>query len=781
MWFSFFITWEQRKLGDMGKTFTGLSGKSSVDFGHGDGRFVTYMNVFTNPIANPDMVEPIEIDSKQSAVKCGDILFTTSSETPEEVGMSSIWLENTPNTYLNSFCFGFRPLIEIDSAYMAYALRSETFRKKMILLAQGISRYNISKNRVMEIELSLPSMAEQKQIGACFLNLDNLITLHQRKGKYIFCPCFWIFRPLILPITWEQREFKTLAKTRRGLTYNPNSISHNGIRVLRSSNINEDTFILSDEDVFVRPDVVKIESVKANDILITAANGSTRLVGKHAIIAGIRENEAVHGGFMLVASSTMPYFVNAAMSAPWYLKFISLFVAGGNGAIGNLNKNDLDSQILFVPRQSEQERIGGFFRNLDNLITLHQCKEKEVAVRTGVPAKTLNERILAYAWEQRKFGELYRKVSRKNDLTYGETDIISVANMYYKVDSYITDNSYLLTYNVFHLGDIAFEGNKSKDFAHGRFVENTIGNGIVSHVFDVFEPIMASYDLMFWKYAINNERLMGPILVRSTKASTMMTNLVADDFLQEKFMLPSFEEQKLIGQLLFQVDNLITLHQCKERYFLMGDELPFFTFYHVKNTSTWEQRKLGEIFERIVRKNTNNESSLPLTISAQDGLVDQITYFNNRVASRDVSNYYLVLNGEFAYNKSTSDGYPFGAVKRLDLYEKGVLSTLYIVFALRDLSKTDSDYIAVFFDTDRWHRGVAERAAEGARNHGLLNISANDFFDISISLPCNLVEQQKIGIALKRLDNLITLHQRGERYKIGDFYDKGNKTKRTFL
>ena len=177
-------------------------------------------------------------------------------------------------------------------------------------------------------------------------------------------------------------------------------------------------------------------------------------------------------------------------------------------------------------------------------------------------------------------------------------------------------------------------------------------------------------------------------------------------------------------------------------------------------TDAWEQRKLGDIFVRIVRKNTNNESSLPLTISAQDGLVDQITYFNNRVASRDVSNYYLVLNGEFAYNKSTSDGYPFGAVKRLDLYEKGVLSTLYIVFALKDVSKTDSDYIAVFFDTDRWHRGVAERAAEGARNHGKLNISAKDFFDIGISLPGSIDEQRKIGRILKRIDNLITLHQR---------------------
>ena len=179
-----------------------------------------------------------------------------------------------------------------------------------------------------------------------------------------------------------------------------------------------------------------------------------------------------------------------------------------------------------------------------------------------------------------------------------------------------------------------------------------------------------------------------------------------------------------------------------------------------QNTPTWEQRKLGDAFERVVRKNTNNESRLPLTISAQDGLVDQITYFNNRVASRDVSNYYLVYNGEFAYNKSTSDGYPFGAVKRLDWYEKGVLSTLYIVFALKHPEKDDSDFMTVFYDTDRWHRGVAERAAEGARNHGLLNISADDFFDIDTTMPEDKVEQEKIGRLLKKLDTLITLHQR---------------------
>ena len=184
---------------------------------------------------------------------------------------------------------------------------------------------------------------------------------------------------------------------------------------------------------------------------------------------------------------------------------------------------------------------------------------------------------------------------------------------------------------------------------------------------------------------------------------------------------------------------------------------------------SWEQRKLGELVDRVVRKNINNESTLPLTISAQYGLVDQITYFNNRVASRDVSNYYLVLNGEFAYNKSTSDGYPFGAVKRLDLYEKGVLSTLYIVFAPKKEQQIDSDYLTVFFDTDRWHKGVAERAAEGARNHGLLNISAEDFFDIDLSVPKDIVEQKQIGAFIRQLDHLITLHQRKCVFLFGFF------------
>ena len=173
--------WEQRELGKIGETYTGLTGKTKEDFGHGEAKFVTYMNVFSNPVAEISMTEPIEIDKKQNEVKFGDVFFTTSSETPEEVGMSSVWLENCDNMYLNSFCFGYRPSEKINPYYMAYMLRSENVRKKITFLAQGISRYNISKNKMMEISIPLPSFEEQRQIGAYFRNLDHLITLHQRK------------------------------------------------------------------------------------------------------------------------------------------------------------------------------------------------------------------------------------------------------------------------------------------------------------------------------------------------------------------------------------------------------------------------------------------------------------------------------------------------------------------------------------------------------------------------------------------------------------------------
>ena len=177
----FLEPWEEKNLNKIGETYSGLTGKTKEDFGHGNARFITYMNVYANPIADINGVESIEIDNTQHVVEKGDIFFTTSSETPDEVAMSSVWLGNFNNIYLNSFCFGFHPKETIDSFYIAYLLRSMSFRNKVIPLAQGISRYNVSKNKVMDIKISIPPIKEQQKIGKFFSKIDDLIKCQQQK------------------------------------------------------------------------------------------------------------------------------------------------------------------------------------------------------------------------------------------------------------------------------------------------------------------------------------------------------------------------------------------------------------------------------------------------------------------------------------------------------------------------------------------------------------------------------------------------------------------------
>lgn len=367
------------------------------------------------------------------------------------------------------------------------------------------------------------------------------------------------------------------------------------------------------------------------------------------------------------------------------------------------------------------------------------------------------------AWEQRKLGELsssfeyglnaaakeydgenkYIRITdiddesrefKQEDITSPDTDLSSAEN--YKLSE----------------GDILFARTGA---SVGKSYIYKASDGLVYYAgFLIRARIKPEYNSEF----VFQNTLTGNYekFIKVTSMRLGQPGVNAQEYSQYQIMMPSKSEQDKISDCLRNLDNLITLHQCKCNYLI---RLKHWIFY-LLNKTDWEQRKLSELVDRVVRKNINNESTLPLTISAQYGLVDQITYFNNRVASRDVSNYYLVLNGEFAYNKSTSDGFPFGAVKRLDLYEKGVLSTLYIVFALKNSSETNSDFITVFFDTDRWHKGVSERATEGARNHGLLNISAEDFFDIDLRIPKSEIEQGLIGKYFEHLDHLITLHQR---------------------
>ena len=258
----------------------------------------------------------------------------------------------------------------------------------------------------------------------------------------------------------------------------------------------------------------------------------------------------------------------------------------------------------------------------------------------------------------------------------------------------------------------------------------------------------------------------------SRKSTSAQPGIYLGDLSEMPFSYPSdIHEQKQIGAFILKMEDAITLHQRKlhnlqdiKKSMLQnlfpreGEHFPKLRFEGF--TDPWEQRKLGEICERVTRKNKNGESDLPLTIASQYGLIDQRDFFNKVVAAKDMSNYYLLKKGEFAYNKSYSNGFDYGSIKRLNAYEQGCLSTLYICFGITS-DDIESDYLECYFDTLKWYGDVSQICAEGARNHGLLNVDTKAFFDeVTIEIPSSKEEQKKISAYLNNLDNLITLHQR---------------------
>ena len=363
-------------------------------------------------------------------------------------------------------------------------------------------------------------------------------------------------------------------------------------------------------------------------------------------------------------------------------------------------------------------------------------------------------------WEQRKLGELYKEVSEKNDLTYGRDRIISVAHMYFNPVVYVTEDDYLKTYNVMRLGDIAFEGNRSKNFAHGRLVENTIGDGIVSHVFKVFRPIQP-FDLMYWKYSINNEKAMKDVLTRSTKASTMMHELVAKDFLNEEIAVPSLEEQRRIGAFFDRLDSLITLHQRKydklcvlkksmlDKMFPKGGSLyPEIRFAGF--TDPWEQRKLGELYKEVSEKND-------LTYGRDRIISVAHMYFNPVVYVTEddyLKTYNVMRLGDIAFEGNRSKNFAHGRLVENTIGD-GIVSHVFKVF--RPIQPFDLMYWKYSINNEKAMKDVLTRSTKASTM--MHELVAKDFLNEEIAVP-SLEEQRRIGAFFDRLDSLITLHQR---------------------
>ncbi|WP_042253448.1 restriction endonuclease subunit S [Levilactobacillus brevis] len=346
-------------------------------------------------------------------------------------------------------------------------------------------------------------------------------------------------------------------------------------------------------------------------------------------------------------------------------------------------------------------------------------------------------------WEQRSFKTLYKKVIEKNDLSFESDRIISVANMYYKPNDSKSDEKYMETYNIFRLGDIAFEGHKSKNFAYGRFVENTIGDGIVSHVFDVFRPI-SEYDLNYWKYFIHYEDIMGQKLRMSTTKATMMNNLVSKDFLKQSVLVPNVDEQQKIGTFFKQLDYLITLHQrklaklkeLKQGYLQKlfpknGSKSPQLRFAGFADA--WEQRKLSDAVDNIGTGKSKYMLQEKSDLAKYEvlGSTSVIGYDEDYDHEGD-----FILTARVGANAGNLYHHS-GKVKITDntVFIQGKnLAFIYNLLTQFDLKKLS-------FGT------------------GQPLVKASELKNLILYFPNN-DEQAKIGSYFKQLDHLITLHQR---------------------
>ena len=372
---------------------------------------------------------------------------------------------------------------------------------------------------------------------------------------------------------WEQRKFGDVVQVRRGLTYKPSDVQETGVRVLRSSNINEDTFVCGNDDVFVNPKTVNIDTVKQNDILITSANGSSRLVGKHALIKGIPDESAVHGGFMLLGITKNYDFINASMNSSWYIRFINIYVTGGNGAIGNLSKSDLDEQLILVPSDLEQKKIGEYFTNLDHLITLHQrkCEQtknlkkymlQKMFPQNGAKVPEIRFNGFTHDWEQRKLGDVFKEYSEKNHTELSALTIIQGGGTVKREDSdrnLMYDTSNLSNYKMVRKDDFIVH---LRSFEGG--LEKSSLDGIISPAYHTFHSDMADsrfYYPYFRSYEFIKHKLVSHVYgIRDGRSIDI------DGMKTIEIPYTSIEEQRKIGDYLDCLDNLITLHQrqCDE-------------------------------------------------------------------------------------------------------------------------------------------------------------------------------------------------------------------------
>ena len=366
-------------------------------------------------------------------------------------------------------------------------------------------------------------------------------------------------------------------------------------------------------------------------------------------------------------------------------------------------------------------------------------------------------------WRAAQLGNLLIELSDYATQESGFPLLTSSRQGLFVQEDYFIDkqaNAETTVFSVLPYGCITYRHMSDDNIFHFN-INRLVANGLVSKEYPVFTVRKEVLDTDFLVDTLNSSPLFSVFCIQQKKGGTR-TRLYFKTLCSYQMFLPVLHEQQVIASFIRLLDKRIerqmelveTLKKYKRGVFetVFSQKVRLIPRNKRKD---WQKYKLSDFATRVTRKN-GGQSDIPLTISAQYGLIDQRDFFSKTVASADMSGYYLLRSGEYAYNRSTSNDYPFGSIKRLELYPMGAVSTLYLCFRVKD-DIVLSDLAKWYFESSQWHRGVNEICAEGARNHGLLNVPTDGFFNTVHTLPSDPEEQLAIASYLSlfqaRLDS----------------------------
>lgn len=370
-------------------------------------------------------------------------------------------------------------------------------------------------------------------------------------------------------------------------------------------------------------------------------------------------------------------------------------------------------------------------------------------------------------WEETTLSDVADKVNNRNNtrevsrvLTNSANSGVVDQNDYFDRDIAVKENTG--NYYIVEIDDFVYNPRISTAAPVGPISINKVGKGIMSPLYTIFRfhtgyiPFYEQYfQTTIWHSYLKRIANYGARFDRMA--------ITTEGFFNMPLLIPSLEEQHKIAECLSEIDNLISaqgekVDSLKEKkrglmqqmFPQQGETTPRLRFPGF--TGEWEEKKMSEVFTRRTLRNAEDNKNV-LTISAQYGLISQLEFFKKTVSAADITGYYLLHKGDFAYNKSSSQGKPVGAIKPLKLYDKGVVSTLYICFRCKDPNAIE--FWEQYFDAGIFDKEIMSIAQEGARNHGLLNVPINDFFELKILVP-SPAEQLKIAECLSAMDEMIS-------------------------